>query len=280
MQNNMNIPFYQKPSSFMKWAEGEMDWSSDTPTPLEQSRLGGSAKKPTKWVRAKDYCQKALELLNHRQWRSAQTLLQKGLLEVEKTATAYHLLGLAFYHQGLFQKALDSLNKACDQDPQAEYFLHLSIVLNETGRYKEAKLAYEKALRLQSQSSEQNWKKAITERHNQTATTYLKRNQLKPALQEYIKGLRFQPHQPVAKLQIARLLWQLNYKTIAKKYLKAFISLHPQNKPAYLLLAGWHFEEAEIPQAVSAWEHVLNLDPKDRLARTCLMKVQQMSEWS
>ncbi len=256
-----------------------MDWSDLKPEAKPLAPDLSEKTQQTKWLEPQDYCQKALQLLKCREWRSAQSILQKGLVEVGKTATAYHLLGLTFYHQGLFQKALAALKKACDKDPQAEYFLHLSIALNETGQYKEAKKAYEKALHLQSQSSAQNWRSAITERHNQTAKTYLKGHQTKSALQEYIKGLEFQP-EPSARLQIARLLWQLNYKTTAKKYLKAFVSLYPQNKSAHLLLAGWYFEEGQIPQAVLAWENVLRIDPKDQLARGCLMKVQQMSEWS
>ena len=251
--------------------------SSPHNLPLEKGHVPSSLLS-SPLVTAKDYCQKAQELLNQRQWKSAQTVLQRGLLEVEKTATAYHLLGLAFYHQGLFQQALIQIEKACDANPQPEYFLNLSLILNEIGRYQPAREAYAKAERLKSQSSEQNWRELVTKRHNQTAEAYLQNHQLKPALKEYIKGLEFYP-QPSAQLQIAHLLWKLNQKTTAEKYLKSFISLNPQNTEARLLLASWYFEQEQIPQATHEWETVLRMDPKNQSAYNCLLKVQQMSEW-
>ena len=105
---------------------------------------------------------------------------------------------------------------------------------------KKQRRAYEKALHLKNQSEEQNWKEEITKKHNQTAEAYLKKNQLKPALKEYIKGLKFH-QQASAQLQVARLLWKLNQQTIAFKYLKSFLSLHSYNTPARLLLAEWYF---------------------------------------
>ena len=298
MNDNVSspLPFYMTPagSSLSHASKNRADTPLKKPSSLLQKntpQFHGShlsfedPKQPEpntvrlkKWVTAKDYCQKAQELLNQRQWRSAQIVLQKGLLEIEKTAKAYHLLGLALYHQGRFQQALLQIEKACNQDPQPEYFLNLSLILNELGRYQPAQVAYDKAERLKNQSSEQNWKELITKRHNQTAETYLKHNQLKPALQEYVKGLEFDP-QPSAYLQIARLLWKLNQKTTAEKYLKSFISLNPNNKTARLLLASWYFEQEQIPQAVHEWENVLRMDSKNQEAYNCLLQVQQMSQW-
>ena len=299
MQNNIEPrPFYMRPAKTVSLNQAQpkqraqphfhgahLNFQPDSDKPLnpalpsidQDSKATASA--PHRWVTAQDYCQKAKSLLNKRQWRSAQVVLQKGLLEVQKTATAYHLLGLALYHQGLFQQALLQIEKACDKDPKPEYFLNLSLILNEIGRYQQAQSAYEKASQLKHQSLEQNWKELITKRHQQTAETYLQNHQFEPALKEYIKGLKFYP-QPSAHLQIARLLWKLNQKKTAEKYLQSFISLNPKNIPARLLLASWYFEQEQIPQAVNEWETVLRMDPKNPSANNCLLKVQQMSEWS
>ena len=229
------------------------------------------------FVTGEDYCAKAKELLKKRQFRAAQAILQKGLLEVEKKASAYHLLGLAFYHQGLFQLGIQELKKAVEKDPQPEYFFNLSISLNELGRYKEGRTAYEKALRLQKKSQEQNWKEEIAEKHNQTAQVYLKKNQFKPALVEYLKGLKFYANKE-AQMQIAQVLWKLNQKHTAFKYLKNFLVRHPTHISARLLLADWYFETKDIPQAVHEWETVLTFSPTNLLARSALLKVQQLGE--
>ena len=231
------------------------------------------------FVKGEDYCLRAERLLKKSRWGVAQRVLQKGLLEVEKKAKAYHLLGLALYHQGLFQAGLNQMKKACEMEARPEYFLNLSIVLNELGRYTEAKKVYEKALLMKNQSWEQNWKKEVAEKHSKTALTYLRNKEFKSALKEYMKGLAFY-QRPEEQLQIARLLWKLDQKNTAEKYLKSFICLYPQNIKARLLLANWCFEKKQIPQAVNEWETVLRIHPKNIEAHNCLLKVQQLSQWS
>lgn len=245
----------------------------------EENKTTQDFRQAQSYLQGEDYCLRARQLMKKRQYSAAQKILQKGLLEVEKQAQAYHLLGLTLYHQGFFQASLKQLQRACGMEQKPEYFLNLSIVLNEIGRYEEAKKMYEKAQHLKNQSQEQNWKEEISQRHNQTAEAYLKKNQLKSALNEYIKGLKFY-QEPQTQLQVARLLWKLNQKQSAEKYLKSFICLHPQNIPAHLLLAEWYFENKQIPQAVNTWESILKMQPQNQEAHNCLLKVQQLTEWN
>ena len=226
-------------------------------------------------LKAEDYCLRAERLLQKQQWKAAQKILQKGLLEVEKTAKAYHLLGLVFYHQGFFQLALNHFQKASGMENKAEYFLNLSIALNELGQYGKAKRAYEKAQHIQYQTQEQNWKEEVAQRHNQTAKAYLKKNQLQSALEEYVKSFKFYKNSEV-QIQIARLLWKLNQKEIAQKYLINLISLYPNNVSARLLLAGWYFENKKLPKAINEWETVLMINPQNKEAYHCLLKVQNI----
>ena len=226
-------------------------------------------------LKSKDYCSRAEQLLQKRQWNAAQKILQKGLLEVEKTAKAYHLLGLALYYQGFFQLALTHFQRACGMEKNPEYFINLSIALNELGHYEKAKKAYEKARHIKNQTQEQNWKEEIAEKHNQTAKTYLKKNQLKQALEEYIKGFEYCQNSE-GQMQIARLLWRLNQKETAWKYLMNFICLYPDNISARLLLAGWYFENKQLPKAINEWERVLKIHPQNEEAYNCLLKVQNI----
>ena len=124
-------------------------------------------------LKAEDYCQRAEQLLQKKQWSSAQKILEKGILEVKKTAKAYHLLALALYHQSFFQASVRRFQQACEMEKNPEYLLNLSLVLNELGNYEEAKTAYEKALHIHTQSQEQNWKEEVAEKHEQTAQIYL-----------------------------------------------------------------------------------------------------------
>jgi len=147
------------------------------------------------------------------------------------------------------------------------------------GYYDKAKQAYEKAILLSSQSKEQNWKQEIAEKHLKTAETYLKKNELKAALGECIKSLRFHPDQPATQIKVASLFWKLKQKKIAEQYLRKFINTKPQNIKARLLLAQWYFESRQIPQAINEWENILRTNPNNKEAKDCLLKTQNLSEW-
>ncbi len=244
----------------------------------EKQAKGSACEKGLKnFLKGEDYCLRAEELLQKRKWESARRILQKGLLEVEKKGRACHLLGIIFYHQGFFQKALLEFQKACETEPEAEYFLNLSIALNELGRYEEGKKAYSRALQIKSRSRKQNLKQEISKRHHRTAEMYLKDGQLRPALNEYIKS--FKAHQSLfACRQIARLLWNLNQKENALKHLKNLINFYPQDIEARLLLAKWLFETQKPAQAVNEWESVLAVEPQNKEALNSLKKAQKIPE--
>ena len=112
---------------------------------IEKSFPTKTSKSHYPYIKGEDYCLRALQLLEKRQWNAAQKILQKGLLEVEKKAKAYHLLGLALYHQGFFQNSLTHFQRACGMEARPEYSLNLSIVLNELGHYEEAKKGLRKS---------------------------------------------------------------------------------------------------------------------------------------
>ena len=240
---------------------------SPPPTPSASPKL----------LRAGDYCRRAFDLFRKKQFASAQKILQRGLLEVEKKASAYHLLGLCLYYQGFFGPALNALKKACSMESRPEYLLNLSIVLNELGKYNKAQAFYEKALQLKTLTREQNWKRAVAEKHYQTGALYLKNQHPRSALKEYIKGLHFYST-PGAQTQTARLLYRLNQKLTAFKYLTKVISQHPRYIPARLLFADWCFEEKKFPLAVNEWENILIIDPQNRQALDALTRAQALTE--
>lgn len=224
---------------------------------------------------ADHYYLKAEKLFNKQQWNEAQKILQESILKTKDNNKIYHLLGLSLYHQGCFQRAIEALKIACENSSQSEYFLNLSIILNDLGKYTEAKKYYKKASHIQNQLLNQTWKKTIANNHYLLGNLYLKKNQYKQALEEYIKSSEFYSH-PKVEIQIAHLLWKLNKKNMADKHLKNFITLYPKDIKAHLLLAQWYFEEKQIAEAIDKWEHVLKLQPKNITALNCLLKVQQM----
>ncbi len=227
-----------------------------------------------------DYYIRALELFRKKQWSSAQKVLQKGLLEVKKTPEAEHLLGVILFQQGFFKASSDHIQRACAMEKKPEYFLNLSIIQNELGQYEKAQQAYEKAFYLKNQNKEKNWKEEMAEKHLQTGRSYLKNNNLKAGLNEYVRSLEFDPKNIDGHIELAKILWKLQQTELALKHLKLIKSFYPHlNRPRFLL-AEWYFEKKHLPLAVNEWESILRKEPKNKKAKNALLRIQQLSEWS
>lgn len=227
-----------------------------------------------------NYYDKAQQLYQKSQWSAARIILQNGILKFGTEPRVHHLLGLVLYHQGYFKAAVKQLKKAAALQKNPEYFLNLSIVLNELGFYKEGEEAYYQAMKLQQQSIEQNWKTHIADQHLNLAQAYLDKKYFKAALKSYTQALQFKSRDPKVYIGLAKTLWQMDQKEEAWKVLKYFIQMEPTFIAARLLLAEWYFETQQIPQAVNEWETILYQDPKNEEAKKALINIQQIAPWS
>ena len=61
---------------------------------------------PQKWVTTQDYCQKAKELLNKKEWRSAQVILEKGAFICGQNRDSSSSFGSFFLSSRAFLKGL------------------------------------------------------------------------------------------------------------------------------------------------------------------------------
>ena len=185
----------------------------------------------------------AKRLFKKNKWKATQSFLEKALQERgNNTSKIYHLLGLSYYHQDCFQSAVKYLQKACQIKSDPEYLLNLCIVLNDLGRYTEGQEAYEQALHRQNKNGEQHWKNDLAEQHFYTAKLYLKNEQFRMALEEYLKALNLQPQNILEHIQFTRILWKLGQKKQAIEHLQNIVSYSPQIAEAHLLLATWQTE--------------------------------------
>ena len=225
-----------------------------------------------------NYYLKALEFYKKKELNAAQKILQMGLLKSEKPAEAYHLLGVIMFQQGFFRNSIKQFQKACRMENNPEYFLNLSIALNEIGNYEEAQTLYNKAIRLKHHSEEKKWKEEVAKKHCQTAQIYLKKNNWKSALNEYLNALQFHPEDLNAQIQVATLLWKLGQQDKAINQLKQIVSVYPQLTPARLLLAEWFIAKKNISQAVGEWKFILQMEPENKAAKNALLKFQKIKD--
>ena len=73
-------------------------------------------------------------------YRTAEPILQQAILQNNKDPEIYQMLATLFYDKGQFNKAIKAFKKALEIDPSyTDASVGLSIILNDIGRYDEAK---------------------------------------------------------------------------------------------------------------------------------------------
>lgn len=78
-----------------------------------------------------------------RQYERCEPLLRKIVQEQSAFADAHNMLGVIYHAWGRFADAITSFEKALAQNPKyTEAMLNLSVLLNDLGRYKDAKKIY------------------------------------------------------------------------------------------------------------------------------------------
>ena len=178
----------------------------------------------------------------------AQEVLEKHLTENEETGPVLNLLALALYQQGFLKKSASRLKKACEIKKEPEYFINLSMTLNELGRYQEGRTAYEQALYWKERLEKQKWQEELAQKHFSAGEIYFKTEQFESALQEYLKVLKLAPNNVEGHIKLARTLWNLRRKQEAKKHLNNVITRFPHQAEAEFLMTHWYFEEKQMDQ--------------------------------
>ena len=94
----------------------------------------------------KDRLKKAEEYFNQGDLEKAEPLLISLAKSTPYLASPFYMLGTIYYEKGLFKRAISCYKKALELDPQlTDSAIGLSVVLNDLGRYDEAREVFIKA---------------------------------------------------------------------------------------------------------------------------------------
>lgn len=122
----------------------------------------------------------------------AEPVLQQILLRNGALPEVYQMLATIYYDQGKFNKAIKTFQKALEVDPTyTDASVGLSIILNDLGRYDEAKNIFETA------QSKLNQRKGghdplldpkLAAKHADLASLYFRYQRYQEALEQYQKA--------------------------------------------------------------------------------------------
>lgn len=163
--------------------------------------------------RSEELFNTARDHFNKAHYKLAEPLLEQiqndGL--VVKPDVPY-MLGTIAFDRGKLKKAISLFKKAIEIDPSfTEASVGLSIILNDLGKYDEARKVFEDAYSLmkgqQKKGKDVHLKTKIANKHVEIAELYLMNQQVEEAVHEYEKASKLCPgDQDIAlKLEEARI---------------------------------------------------------------------------
>ena len=121
-----------------------------------------------------------------------------------KDPALYNSLGLFYYHNKNYKKALREYGKAIELRPHAETYYNLVLLYSDLKDYEKAIENYQKAIQAKPEMAQN------AEVHYDLGTLYYKLNDNSNAIQEYIKALQINPYYVNAHYKLGNLYYYKN----------------------------------------------------------------------
>lgn len=215
-------------------------------------------------------------------YKTAEPLLNQPTLLKSRNPEVFQMLATIYYDQGKFNKAISTFKKALEIDPAyTDAAVGLSIILNDIGRYDDARKVFEDAraqLELkkqnQSENSENNLNEKFALKHAELADLYLQHKRFAESAEQYLKALSLSAKKIDLNLRLAECYVQAGQKDKAIQGLKALLQMDPKLSAPRLKLGLILYNSHHIAEAVDQWETILHYDSKNQDAIRYLKMAQ------
>ncbi len=208
----------------------------------------------------------------------AEPLLNQPTLLHSKNPEVLQMLATIYYDQGKFNKAISTFKKALEIDPgYIDAAVGLSIILNDIGRYDDAKKIFEDAKALldaKKQSAEPSANEKFAVKHAELADMYLQFKRFDESAEQYVKAISLSSKKIDYILRLAECYIQAGQKEKAIKELKAVLQADPRLTAPRLKLGLILYNSHHIAEAVDQWENILRYDGKNQEALRYLKMAQ------
>lgn len=224
----------------------------------------------------------ARELFIDGKYSEVEPLLRQPTLQNLQNPEVFQMLATIHYHRGEFSLAIKTFKKALQIDPTyTDAAVGASIILNDLGKYDEAKKIFEEAQRHLDQKKHKKQtevsnqiEERIAQKHRELGDLYLQIKRFQPALGQYQMAYQITRRKEDIGLQIAECHIQSGNIQAALQYLKSQIQLFPKSIPTRLKLGLTLYNQQLVAEAVEQWENVLRLDPRNEEANRYLKMAQ------
>ncbi len=209
--------------------------------------------------------------------KMAEPLLQQLTLENYKNPEVYQMLASIFYDQGKFSRAIQTLKKALEIDPQyTDASVGLSIILNDLGRYDEAKQVFHEAQMLldKKNNKDEFLDEKLASKYEELGDLLFQFKRYDECLEYLVKARDLSHRKEEISLRMAEVHYQKSDIDRAIQELKALIRNYPTSPSPRLKLGIIYFNRNQLADAKEQWENILVRDPEHPEAK----KYIQMAE--
>jgi tetratricopeptide (TPR) repeat protein len=219
------------------------------------------------------------DLLSQRQFSQAEALIRERLRKEPQNPEVHYLHGVMNYFQGQVGTTVESLKKALSLDPRhTDAAICLSVLLNDIGKYDDAKRVFEQANQSVAHKRTGNdfgIDRKFAVKHLELADLYFRYRRYDEAIEEYSKSARLDPTSLDIRIRRAKAYAKKGFLTRSMQELQQLKREHPHFLPARIQLGLLHYSQGNILDAELEWENVLTLDPQNREANAYLQMAKK-----
>ncbi|MBL7669136.1 MAG: tetratricopeptide repeat protein [Bdellovibrionaceae bacterium] len=218
-----------------------------------------------------DLLQEARVYYHKRNFRMLEPILQQFFVQNSRSPELYHMQANVFLNKGQFTKAINSFKQALEQDPTyIEASVGLSVLLNDLGKYDEAKLVYQQAEKYVDRQKEQvdpSINERLATKHEEIADLYIQSRKFNEAIEQLHFAQNLSQRKAEISLRIADLYAKIGQDSRAIKELKSLLGLHPHFVAARLRLGLILYGLNKLEEAIEQWESALLRDSQNQEAQ-------------
>lgn len=220
------------------------------------------------------HVQEIQKRIQSRNYPDAEKLIEDGLVLEPDNADYFYLRGLLRSYQGRLVDSIEDLKKSLYHDPKhTDAAICLSVILNDIGRYDEAKKIFEQANQsvfLKQIGDDVQIDRRFAVKHFEVGDLYFRYRRFDEAIEEYNKAILLDPQSTDIRVKRAKAFAKKGFITRAIQELQQLKAERPNDLTIRIQLGLLHYSQSNLLDAEIEWESVLELDPVHREATAYL----------
>jgi tetratricopeptide (TPR) repeat protein len=209
----------------------------------------------------------------------AEALIQQAMLMEPDNADFFYMRGLLRSYQGRLVDSIEDLKHALHLDPKhTDAAVCLSVILNDIGRYDEAKKIFEQANQsvfLKQIGDDVQIDRRFSVKHFELGDLYFRYRRFDEAIEEYNRAILLDSQSTDIRVKRAKAFAKKGFVTRAIQELQQLKNERPYDLTVRIQLGLLHYSQGNVLDAELEWESVLEMDPVHREAIAYLDLLQK-----